>query len=196
MSKTKTSRRTGVGPDKTGNRSRTWLILGAVAIGVIGLSYLLLLNIRGPAPIRGIVTSSRPSRGHDNDLEFESSGLPPVGGTHHDNWQNCGIYTEPIEPGNAVHSMEHGAVWITYQPDLPEEDVAYLQELARGESYLLLSPYPELKSSVALTAWGLQLEVDSVRDSRVEEFIERYQQGPQTPERGATCRDGVGQPLP
>jgi hypothetical protein len=91
--------------------------------------------------------------------------------------------------------LEHGAVWITYQPGLPEEDVTQLQDLVRGQSHLLLSPYPGLKSPVVLTAWGLQLELTSVQDSRIEEFIDRYQQGPQTPERGASCSDGVGQPI-
>ncbi len=179
-----------------GNQTRN-LIIGSIAgVAIIGLGVLLYLSVRGPGSIRDLITVAGLERGHDNTVEADDSGLPPVGGLHHDVWQNCGIYDEPINAGNAVHSMEHGAVWITYQPDLPDNDVEYLQNLVRGEGYLLLSPYPDLKSPVVLSAWGLQLEVDSVRDNRIEEFIDRYQAGPQTPERGATCQDGVGQPLP
>lgn len=177
------------------SKNRTYLIWGAVAVGVIGLGILLYLSLQGPAPIRGLVTFPRPSRGHDNSLEIASNPLPPVGGTHHDRWQNCGIYTEPIKSENAIHSLEHGAVWITYQPELAGDDVAFLQDLVRGQRFLILSPYTGLNSPVVLTAWGLQLEVDSVQDSRIEEFIDRYQVGPQTPERGASCTDGVGQPI-
>lgn len=195
MAKRATSRRVKTGPVESVGGTRTWLVIGAVAVAVIALGALLYVNIRGEAPIRGLVTFPRPSRGHDDQIEFQSEGLPPAGGVHHSTWQNCGIYTEPIEEGNAAHSMEHGAVWITYQPDLNEDDVNRLQELVRGQNYLLLSPYPGLRSPVVLTAWGLQLEVDSVNDGRIVDFIDRYQQGPQTPERGATCRDGVGVPI-
>ena len=65
----------------------------------------------------------------------------------------------------------------------------------RDEEYLLLSPYLDLASPVVLTAWEVQLQLDSVDDTRLTEFINRYQQGPTTPEKGATCSDGVGTPI-
>jgi hypothetical protein len=110
-------------------------------------------------------------------------------------WQNCGIYDKPIPTENAVHSLEHGAVWVAYQPELPAADIEALQQQAQGERYLLLSPYPGLRSPVVLTAWQVQLELDSVGDERVWEFIDEYRQGPTTPEPGASCQDGVGTPL-
>ena len=86
-------------------------------------------------------------------------------------------------------------MWLAYQPDLPEEDVESLRDLLRGEEFVIMSPYPGLKSPVVLTAWEVQLELDSVEDERLEEFVDRYQQGPTTPERGASCQDGVGTPI-
>jgi hypothetical protein len=91
--------------------------------------------------------------------------------------------------------MEHGAVWITYSPDLPEEEVAALRDIAGEQSYILMSPYPGLASDVVLTAWGLQLQVDSVSDERIEAFIDRYRAGPQTPEPGTSCDGGVDTPM-
>ena len=91
--------------------------------------------------------------------------------------------------------MEHGAVWIVYQPELPGEDVSILRDLVGDQSYLLLSPFPGLKSPVVLSAWGIQLEVDSVDDERVAEFVSAYRLGPQTPEFGAACSGGVGLPV-
>lgn len=176
------------------NTSRNYIIGGMIFLGLIGLGALLYLSLREPPPIRGVVTHPRPSRGHDNALEIPFGELPPVGGPHNDVWQNCGIYTEPILPKHAVHSMEHGTVWITYQPQLAEGEVVELQNRVRGITYILLSPFPEQRSPIVMTAWGLQLELDSVDDRRIGEFIERYRLGPQTPERGATCENGIGEP--
>lgn len=180
---------------QSSSQSRTWLIIGAVAVGVIGLGVILYLALRPAPEIQGVATFPRPSRGHNASLQIPFGELPPTGGEHNPQWQNCGIYEEPVEAQYAVHSLEHGAVWITYQPDLAADQVSALQEAVRGRTFLLLSPYPEQRSPIVLTAWGIQLEVDDASDKRIEQFIERYRVGPQTPERGAVCTNGLGEPL-
>jgi hypothetical protein len=121
--------------------------------------------------------------------------LPPVFGAHLAAWQNCGIYDQPVELGSAIHSMEHGAVWLTYRPDLPKDQVTELQGFVRGHGYALMSPYPPQKSDVVLTAWGVQLVIDSLPDKRIAPFIAFYEQGPQNYEPGAPCSGGVGTPI-
>lgn len=185
---------------KQGSEQRPWqpfAIGGAVFLGVILLGALLFLNLRGTTPaaaIEDLVQFRRLAREH-TEAELPAADLPPAGGTHSPVWQNCGLYDEPISTENAAHSLEHGAVWVTYQPELAEADVAALQEQLRGEPYLLLSPFPGLRSPVVVTAWEVQLELDAVDDDRMMEFIERYRQGPTAPEPGASCRDGAGTPL-
>ena len=76
------------------------------------------------------------------DVDYDQT--PPAGGQHHDVWQNCGFYDEPVRDENAVHSLEHGAVWITYQPDLPQEQIEKLSDLAQSNRFVLVSPYPDL----------------------------------------------------
>lgn len=169
---------------------------GILLITLFGVVTLLYLDVYSPYTIPGVVHYQPIARMHDNALSIVNGDLPPPGGPHFERWQNCGIYTEPIETGYAIHSVEHGAVWITYHPDLPEDDIAYLQTVIRDDDYLLLSPYPGLRSPVVLTAWGVQLEVDSVNDNRIAHFIAHYRQGPTTPELGASCTDGVGEPQP
>ena len=178
--------------------NRTYLIIAAVVIGVAGLAYLLFLNLREAPPIPGLVEFPNSSRGHDANVDYEYGDLPPHGGIHDPQWQVCGIYDEPILAKHAIHSMEHGTVWITYQPDLPAEEVDILESAVGSDSFLLLSPWPNLRSPVVMTAWDLQLELESAADERVEDFIEQYRVGPQTLERGATCEraggGGVGDP--
>jgi len=125
-------------------------------------------------------------------LEYEQS--PPVGGDHNSIWTNCGVYTEPIPNENSVHSMEHGAVWITYNPDIGQDQIDTLTELVGTRSYVLLSPYPDLDVPVAASAWGLQLKVDSADDPRLQTFLDKYVRGEQTREPGAACSGGLTPP--
>lgn len=116
---------------------------------------------------------------------------PGVGGDHSPVWTNCGIYTEPVEQMRAVHSMEHGAVWVTYRPDLTAAQVQKLTELVGPKSYTVLSPNPDQTSPVTATAWGIQLPLDDPSDARLEQFLTTYIQGEQTPEPGAPCTGSV-----
>lgn len=119
---------------------------------------------------------------------------PPAGGDHSAAWQNCGCYDAPIASENAVHSLEHGAVWITFRPDLPREQVDRLRDLARGQTYLLVSPYPDLPAPMAASAWGKQAHLGGPGDPRLGTFIANYRSGPQAPEPGARCTSGTGVP--
>jgi len=117
---------------------------------------------------------------------------PPVGGQHNGAWQNCqgDVYPKQIANEHAVHSLEHGAVWVTYRPDLPKAQVDELAKKVQGKDYLLMSPYPGLSAPVVLQAWGFQLKVDSASDPRVDKFIKIYRQAASV-EPGATCAQGV-----
>jgi len=119
---------------------------------------------------------------------------PPVGGNHYPIWQNCGFYDAPIGREKGVHSLEHGAVWITYRPDLPREQVQVLRRLAHHESHILVSPYPDLSAPVVASAWGYQARLRSASDPLLGEFVHTFRVGPQAPERGGPCTLGIGQP--
>ncbi len=124
---------------------------------------------------------------------------PPAGGAHNPVPQNCGVYEQPIPDEHAVHSLEHGTVWITYLPSVSAADVAKLRALVTSHydgpnRYLLLSPYPGQHAPVVATAWGAQLNLDSVSDPRLVAFIEHYIGGDQGGEKGAYCMGGYGTP--
>lgn len=176
------------------------LVVIAILVGlviIVGLAVFVTIQDRqaATAPIEGVRQFPGQERGHVAEgVTITYDPLPPVGGQHYATWQNCGIYTEPIRNEYAVHSLEHGAVWITYQPDLPADQVAVLQSKVRGREYALLSPFPGLSSPIVASAWGLQLQLDDANDPQLDRFLRRYMQGPQTPEPGAACFGGVGNP--
>lgn len=144
--------------------------------------------------IEGVDTFPGLARDH-TDEAVEYGQEPPVGGPHAPVWQNCGAYDQPVDPVNGVHSMEHGAVWITFDPTLPDEDVNQLLGRAAVSTHVLVSPREDLPTPVVASAWGVQLQLDDATDDRLDEFLDAYVQGPQTPEPGVTCADGTGQPL-
>jgi hypothetical protein len=108
-------------------------------------------------------------------------------------WQNCGFYAHAIRNENGVHSLEHGAVWITYRPQLPRAQQERLRELAR-ETYVLVSPYPGLAHPLVASSWGRQLRLDSTSDARLSRFIRAFRLSPEAPESGGPCTGGIGAP--
>jgi Protein of unknown function (DUF3105) len=118
--------------------------------------------------------------------------IPPVGGDHWEVWQNCGFYDEPVMNELAVHSMEHGAVWITYRPDLAADQVDLIRAYTE-EPYVLASPWEDdtLPAPIVFSAWGAQLLLESLPAPEADEFMTTYREGDTAPEPGAPCTQGT-----
>lgn len=142
--------------------------------------------------IEGVVVKTYQGRQHvtgDQRVAYDES--PPLGGPHDGVWAACNgvVYDEPVRTENMVHSLEHGAVWITYNPDkISPEELEQLRARVQGEQYIMMSPYPGLDAPISLQSWGHQLRVDSADDPRIDQFIRALRQNQYTvPETGATC---------
>ena len=133
------------------------------------------------------------SREHtDQDLDYPTR--PPAGGDHLGIWHNCGVYTVPLLDEAAVHSLEHGAVWVTYRPDLGAEAILGLTGELVDREKLLVSPHPDQIPPVVVTAWARQLALDGPDDPRLKAFIGQFTDGDAAPEAGVTCQGGIGRP--
>ncbi|WP_448061183.1 DUF3105 domain-containing protein [Cellulomonas hominis] len=186
-------------------RTRTLLvssIAGVLVLGLVAVTAVVLVgenrknaaeDAAASADIPGVETFAGLTANHlTSPVDYAQD--PPAGGDHAAAWQNCGVYTEPVQDENAVHSLEHGAVWITYDPALPADQVQVLDDLAAANSYLLVSPYPGLSSPVVASSWGYQLRLDDASDDRLATFVRKYLLNPELPEVGAACTNGVGTP--
>ncbi|MEV1046735.1 DUF3105 domain-containing protein [Streptomyces sp. NPDC049916] len=118
---------------------------------------------------------------------------PPVGGDHNQSWMNCDgdVYEKALPDVNAVHSLEHGAVWVTHNGKAADADVAKLAERVKETPFTLMSPYEGQEGAIVLSAWGKQVTVDGADDERVDHFFGTFVQGAQTPEPGAPCTGGL-----
>jgi hypothetical protein len=187
--------------------SRSWgpiMVMGAVGLVVLAIiGFGVYSVIRGSrswedkvADIKGVVNyraqknAQIDSRNHkDGTLTYVTS--PPVGGDHNPTWQNCmgDIYDQPIANEHAVHSLEHGAVWVTYKQGLATDQVDVLKKLVQGKDYSFMSPYAGLDKNVSVQVWGYQLKTDDVNDPRIEEFIKDTRLVASM-EPGAACSGG------
>jgi hypothetical protein len=180
-------------------------LFGAVGLMVVAVTGCGVLNpVRRSTPAQRLDTISgvhnylkddpnlgKPGQHGTGKLTYAQS--PPVGGIHNPIWMNCmgDVYDAQIPSEHAVHSLEHGAVWVTYNPDkLSQAQVGQLAEKVKSNDYMLMSPYPGLDKPVSLQAWGYQLKLDSVTDSRIDQFI-RAGRNKVGPESGAACSGGI-----
>ncbi|MGW0803206.1 DUF3105 domain-containing protein [Nonomuraea sp. NPDC002799] len=157
-----------------------------VLVGVVG--FYLVKQSRETS--LDAVTSVKYDAGQHVATAVTYKETPPVGGEHNNYWQQCAIYDKPIHSEHAVHSLEHGAVWITYRPDLAKAQVDKLKEVASStgqQDYMLVSPFPNLPAPVVASSWGHQLKLNSADDPKLGAFIKKYQNGADTPEAGASC---------
>ncbi len=135
--------------------------------------------------------------GQHDDAFNAWTEVPPAGGFHNSVWQKCGFYDGKIVTGMGVHSMEHGAVWITYSPSLDPSEILVLKELAESQDYLLVSMFPDLPSPIVISSWNKQLYLQTADDPAIQQFITVFKNSPKyTPEYGASCDTGSTATIP
>ncbi len=170
----------------------TILAIGGLLLLTAAILYAILQNQPAQVALAGLEAFTVAQGHKEGDLTYAQT--PPAGGVHNSAWQNCGLYDAPIRNENAVHSLEHGAIWITYSPDLAVAELEKLKTLTKQSGYRLLSPYAGLSSPIVASAWGYQIKLQSADDPRLTSFIKKYEQNPAGPEPGAPCTGGVGEP--
>lgn len=174
------------------------------------------VTVKNPTDIQGVVaydttgyggtavtkTADGKALGHQHvDGPVVYSVTPPVGGDHNGTWMNCGIYNAPVTTERAVHNLEHGAIWITYEPSLPKSEISSLTELVKkqklespegqpAERFMDLTPWKDssIGSPIVVSSWGYQLKVTSATDPRIQQFIDTFRVNQKyTPEYGSAC---------
>ena len=134
---------------------------------------------------------------HSEPYAQGQNGVPATAGAHTGALPgDPQVFNEPIPEANVVHNLEHGYVVVYYAADgdnaLPEPVVTALADRVEEESEVLLAPYPDLASSMALVSWGtLQTctpEGEASPDDAVavtDVFIDEWKNSGQAPESAA-----------
>lgn len=177
-------------------------IWGGVVGGAAVIALLVTAVVLTPKPasyaagsdgatIEGVETFENPAGHVEGAVDYEQT--PPAGGEHNPAWLNCGVYDQPVPNENAVHSLEHGAIWVTYDPSLSDAAVEALRSKLPS-THAILSPFDGLPSDIVLSGWNAQLQVDDVEDPRIADFFEEYWKSQNVPEPGALCTGAIDAP--
>jgi hypothetical protein len=116
---------------------------------------------------------------------FDYPDRPATSGIHARTWLTSPkvFDTQPVET-EAVHSMEHGAVFVYYLPGGIDQDIVdRLAGIARGDKATFLAPYPDLtpETALTLTAWNRRQSCPSAPTGGSD---------PLTPQSAATIVNG------
>lgn len=138
-----------------------------------------------PAPSGDLegVTVTKYAGGRHVTGNVEYAETPPMGGQHDPQWLACGTYDQPVREENAVHALEHGVLWVTY--DTAQVDPAAFD--GKLPENTILAPYDGLPSPVVISAWNRQLALTGPDDERLEAFVEEYGDGHTTVEGEIGC---------
>lgn len=182
------NRRIGIGAAIAGGVAVVALIVTTVVLTPQAASY----SAGGDGTeVDGVQTFDNTSSHVEGVVDYPQN--PPAGGPHNPAWLNCGVYTEPVPAENAVHSLEHGALWVTYDPSISDAALESLRSVLPS-TYVILSPFDDLPAPIVLSGWNSQLQVDDADDPRIPTFIEEYWQSQNVPEPGALCTGAVDAP--
>ena len=175
---------------------RDWRRLGIGAVVVAALAAFVFFIASGVGSElfgepEGVLEVAVDDPAHvEGEIDYDGH---PAGGAHSEVWLNCGVYTEPVPEENAVHSLEHGAVWITYPAGDVAIDVDQLNGYG-GRDKVIVSPVVGQAPPVLVTAWARQMEADTADDPRITQFIVEFAGAASAPEPGGLCTGGIGQP--
>ena len=129
----------------------------------------------------------------DGEIDYTGYSNPPTYGDHHGFDPNgtdsnpgitprpTGVYSSEQPDEDLIHNLEHGHVWISYNPDIIDDsDLASLENLVRdgspdpngGGVGVILTPRAANDTMIALVSWGRLLTLDSYDPTTIRDFVE------------------------
>jgi hypothetical protein len=164
-------------------------IIGLLAGGFLWF-FLLQTQRDVPDSISGHRVEQFPESGAGQHVTgpVDYDSTPPTHGPH-GTVVECGVHAEPIPNENQVHMLEHGAIGIQYRPDLDLADVRAIEDIVRSyDGRVFSAPYPDMRSAIAVTAWGELMRLDSLDADAIRGFVTELRgQGPEDVACAATA---------
>ena len=157
-------------------RTRRVLYTSLAILLAGGLVALLLWVVWAPQPGQHVASQGNAHITEAQMGQFTYSTSPPTSGAHLGSLAPWGVHDEPIPNELQVHNLEDGAVIVHYNcadgcPDLVAQLVEIVEHYHEG---VILEPYPEMDTRIALTAWQRIDQFDEFDEERIIDFIRAY----------------------
>lgn len=108
------------------------------------------------------------------DSITETPSQPPAGGPHYPAPWPTGVFSEEPPDGYLIHSLEHGIIWISYQPEMvTSEQLAALTSLVEdNRNDAILAPRSANDAPVYVMSWGRRLQPEADDINTIRRFLE------------------------
>ncbi len=90
----------------------TLIVIGIVVVALAAFLIWLFVASSQPPPGEKMADLGRKHVQIGEQVEYNSN--PPTSGDHYGEWIRAGVYDEPTDDRNLVHSLEHGYVIMSY----------------------------------------------------------------------------------
>jgi cyclophilin family peptidyl-prolyl cis-trans isomerase len=144
----------------------------------------------------------------DTAVDYTGFSNPPTYGPHHGSVAGItprptGVYSTEQPDEDLVHNLEHGHVWISYNPTLlSDANRVTLENLVRDggdNTGVILTPRLKNETAIALASWAHLLTLDDFDATQIRNFIETnrghsnegFILSGQKPANGETLTDGL-----
>lgn len=127
----------------------------------------------------------------DGDIDYTGYSNPPTYGDHHGfdslgtdsnpgiTPRTTGVYTTEQPDEDLIHNLEHGHVWISYNPNLISDSEALEQFVRDGSPNpngsgvgVILTPRAANDTVIALASWAHLQPLDSIDLTTIRSFVE------------------------
>jgi hypothetical protein len=162
---------------RRGHRARRRWTKGAAVAGVVVIAVVVgYFAYRAQADLPGQKFSDQGNLHVQtvNDPHEPYNSTPPTSGPHLPYIAPWGVHTKPIVNELQVHNLEDGGVMVQYNCECPDLAEKLAGIVRRHDRYVVLAPYPTMKSRIALTAWTRLEVLDEFDAARIERFIKAY----------------------
>lgn len=148
---------------------------GVILVLIIGFLGLAVFN-RQPAKPRPGIAQKDNGRQHVQAKQY-GGDQPPTSGDHAEPvpWQ---VYSQEIPDANVIHNMEHGGVYISYRPDLPQDQIAKLRALFTkpysnpkfSPIKAVVAPRAANKAPIVLSSWTRSETLQSYDEAKIIDY--------------------------
>lgn len=155
-------------------------LIAVLIVGVFGYVVIQKKDVPPESPRPGTEQSDKGQKHVEDNAVAYGGPEAPTSGDHSSPlpWQ---VYDQEIPDINIIHNMEHGGVYISYQPDLPADQIAKIKELFSKPysnvkftpNKAVVAPRDANDSPIIMSSWRRSMRLGSFDEAKMIDYYLR-----------------------